>query len=209
MVEKEIYIIRHGQTEYNAQGIVQGRGINAPLNATGRAQAKAFFDVYHTVPFDVVYTSSLLRAQQSVELFVANGVQHIVDANLDEISWGDAEGEGSFTDHSAMFNELMAEWKSGNIHYALPGGESPFQLQLRQLKFLESLQKSPHATILIATHGRFIRALMCTLTQTPLSEMDTFEHANLCLYKVHMLKDGRFTIAEHNNQNHLAELTAQ
>lgn len=209
MVEKEIYIIRHGQTEYNAQGIVQGRGINAPLNEKGRAQAEAFFKVYQNVPFDVVYTSSLLRAQESVELFVAKGIQHIVDANLDEISWGDVEGEGNFTDHSAMFNELLAEWKSGNMYYALPGGESPFQLQQRQLRFIESLRHSPHATILIATHGRFIRALMCTLTETPLSEMDTFEHANLCLYKVQMDKQGRFKILEHNNQAHLVELTEQ
>ena len=44
--EKEIYVIRHGQTEHNKKGIVQGKGVNLPLNETGQAQARKFFDAY-------------------------------------------------------------------------------------------------------------------------------------------------------------------
>ena len=40
---KEIYIIRHGETELNRLGIVQGRGVDSDLNDTGRAQAEAFY----------------------------------------------------------------------------------------------------------------------------------------------------------------------
>ncbi|NDE62419.1 MAG: histidine phosphatase family protein, partial [Cyclobacteriaceae bacterium] len=43
MDRKKIYLVRHGQTDYNLQGVVQGSGIDAPINATGRAQAEAFF----------------------------------------------------------------------------------------------------------------------------------------------------------------------
>jgi broad specificity phosphatase PhoE len=45
-MDKELYIIRHGETDLNKQGIVQGRGINSDLNDTGRAQAAAFFKMY-------------------------------------------------------------------------------------------------------------------------------------------------------------------
>ena len=206
MIQKEIYIIRHGQTDLNAQGIVQGKGVNAPLNELGQKQAAAFHEAYKHVKFDVVYTSSLLRAIQTAEAFVMAGIPHIADADLDEISWGEAEGNKSFTDHSDLFNELLREWKSGNIYYKFNGGESPFDLQQRQLRFIENLKQTNYKTVLMATHGRFIRALMCTLTQTPLSEMDNFDHTNLCLYKVNLLSNGTFQIEQHNNQAHLAEL---
>jgi probable phosphoglycerate mutase len=206
MIEKEIYIIRHGQTALNAQGIVQGKGVNAPLNELGQKQAAAFYEAYKHVKFEVVYTSTLLRAIQTVAAFVKAGIPHIADADLDEISWGEAEGNKNFTDHSELFHQLLKEWKSGNIYYKFPGGESPFDLQQRQLRFIEKLKQSTHKTILIATHGRFIRAFMCTLTEKPLSEMDNFEHTNLCLYKVNLLSNGTFEIEWHNNQAHLMEL---
>ena len=207
MIEKEIYIVRHGQTDLNAQGIVQGRGVNAPLNALGNQQANAFYQVYKHVPFDAFYSSSLLRAKQTIEPFLKPGIPYFADPRLDEISWGDMEGKAGFTDHSELFAELIKEWKGGNVYYKFPGGESPFDLQQRQLSFIEDLKATPYKRILIATHGRFIRILMCTFTETPLTEMDNFEHANLCLYKVDLLSNGNFKIAEHNNQAHLAELT--
>lgn len=207
MIEKEIYVIRHGQTAYNAQGIVQGKGIDAPLNELGVKQSNAFYEVYKHVRFDVVYTSTLLRAQQTAKRFLDIGIPHIITADLDEISWGDAEGSGNFTDHSEMFNNLLKEWKNGNTHYALPGGESPNDVQQRQLRFIAELKQSSVKTVLIATHGRYIRSLMCTISNLPLSQMDTFEHANLCLYKVNLLSNGKFEIEQHNNQHHLEELT--
>ena len=57
MVEKEIYIVRHGQTDLNAQGIVQGKGVDAPLNELGQKQANAFYEAYKHVPFDALYSS--------------------------------------------------------------------------------------------------------------------------------------------------------
>lgn len=205
-IEKEIYIIRHGQTALNAQGIVQGKGIDASLNDFGRKQAAAFYQAYKHVKFEVVYTSSLTRTKETAEAFIKAGIPHIADPNLDEISWGEVEGNSGFTDNSELFEELLGQWRSGNHYYSFPGGESPFDLQQRQLKFLETLKASKEKLILIATHGRFIRAFMCTILGQPLSNMDQFDHTNLCLYKVNLLSDGTFEIEQHNNQEHLTEL---
>ncbi|WP_282456203.1 histidine phosphatase family protein [Chitinophaga sedimenti] len=68
-MEKELYIIRHGETDFNRQGIVQGRGVNSDLNAMGVAQAEAFYEHYKHIPFDKVYTSSLKRTHQTVKKF--------------------------------------------------------------------------------------------------------------------------------------------
>jgi broad specificity phosphatase PhoE len=204
MIQKELYIIRHGQTDHNAKGIVQGKGVNLSLNEKGQRQADAFYQAYKHVPFDIIYTSTLQRAQQSIAGFKALDIKHEIFPELDEISWGDLEGAVSTLESDVQFQNLLMKWKSGDIH-AKPSAsaESPFELQQRQQKFIEHIRSVPHRKILIATHGRFIRAFMCTLTGKPLSEMENFIHFNLCLYKVNMLQDGNFEIELSCEQKHL------
>jgi probable phosphoglycerate mutase len=204
MLQRELYIIRHGQTDHNAKGIVQGKGVNLSLNEKGRRQADAFYKAYKHIPFEIIYTSTLQRAQQSVEQFVQQGIPLEIFSELDEISWGNLEGTISTRESDLEFQTLIAKWKGGDIYAKpSPSAESPFELQLRQKRFLEHLLKTPHKKILIATHGRFMRAFMCTLTNKPLSEMENFIHVNLCLYKVNQQTDGKFSIELNCEQQHL------
>jgi bisphosphoglycerate-dependent phosphoglycerate mutase len=66
MPSKKIYIIRHGQTDFNKNGIVQGAGVDSSLNETGRQQAKAFYDKYKGEGFEKVYVSG------NVEFYILN-----------------------------------------------------------------------------------------------------------------------------------------
>jgi phosphoserine phosphatase len=63
---KTLYIIRHGETDQNLANVVQGKGINASLNATGRKQALSFFKKYSKEPIDYIFTSTLRRTQETV-----------------------------------------------------------------------------------------------------------------------------------------------
>src|SRR5690606_845069 len=145
---------------------------------------------YKHVPFEIVYTSTLRRAQETIEQFKQQGIEHQAFAELDEISWGDLEGAISTFETDQTFKGLLEKWKSGDIHAKpSPTGESPFELQQRQKVFLRHLLSVPYKHILIATHGRFIRAFMCTLTGAPLSDMEKFNHVNLCLYKVNLYQN--------------------
>lgn len=202
MQHKDIYIIRHGQTDSNAKGIIQGKGVNLPLNEKGRWQASKFFEAYEHKPFDVVYTSTLLRAQETVAGFVAKGIRHEVRSALDEISWGHYEGQQSTFDSDPVFLQMLKEWRGGNLSAKPENGESPLELQARQQPFVEELKSAPYQTILVCMHGRAIRCLMCTLTGTPLERMDEFEHSNLCLYQLWYTND-RFQVVQHNSTDHL------
>ncbi|HLP20244.1 MAG TPA: histidine phosphatase family protein, partial [Chitinophagales bacterium] len=71
---------------------------------------------------------------------------------------------------------------------------------------IDYLLTTPEEKILIATHGRFIRAFMCTLTGAPLSDMEKFHHVNLCLYKVNLHDDGKFEIELSCDQRHLEDI---
>jgi len=204
MIIKELYIIRHGQTDHNAKGIVQGKGVDLSLNEKGQQQADAFYRAYKHVPFEIIYSSTLTRAQETIAQFKQHDIPHEIFSELDEISWGDLEGTTATQESSLEFQTLLAKWKSGDVH-AKPSAsaESPFELQERQKRFVAHLLTTGHKKILIATHGRFIRAFMCTLTGKPLSEMENFHHVNLCLYKVNLHDDGTFTIEANCETGHL------
>lgn len=67
---KEIYIIRHGETEYNRLGIMQGSGVDTDLSDIGRAQAKRFYEHYRHIHFDLFIASKLKRTAQTLAPFL-------------------------------------------------------------------------------------------------------------------------------------------
>jgi len=202
-MDKEIYIIRHGETDLNANGIVQGRGINSDLNALGRAQGESFYQCYKHVAFDKLYTSTLKRTHQTVQGFIDAGVSWEQHSGLDELAWGEWEGKTA-TDHSrAAFREIVEEWQSGNYDAKFAGGESPAEVKERLQGALNYiLSKSKERRILICMHGRAMRLLFCILTEKPLSEMADFPHLNTTLYRFGY-QHGKFEMLAFNNTEHL------
>jgi probable phosphoglycerate mutase len=202
-LEKILYIIRHGQTDLNSKGIVQGKGIDAPLNEVGIKQATAFFQAYQEVSFDRVYTSRLKRTYQTVEPFLSKGIAHESLEGLDEISWGIYEGKEQTPEIVTGFEALVTEWRNGNLHIAVEQGESPMQLIERQRLAMDYiLSKEGEQQVLICMHGRAMRILLCWLTGVDPAQMDTFLHTNTSLYKL-LYKDGTVQILENYNIAHL------
>lgn len=200
---KILYIVRHGQTELNRQGIVQGRGLNTDLNEEGRRQAAQFYNAYKDVPFDKIYISNLKRTQQSIQPFIDKGIPYEKLPGLDELAWGIYEGKPSTPETKAAFLQIMRDWVAGNLDVKFEGGESPNEVQARQREALEVIISHPEEeTVLICMHGRALRLLLCTLTGKPLTQADDFPHQNLVLYKVAF--DGeRYQIIDFNNAEHL------
>lgn len=206
MEDKRVYLIRHGETDYNRMGIVQGSGVNAPLNEKGRLQARAFYQQFRSVPFDRVYTSTLQRTTQSVQDFLAFTPHQKVDA-LNEISWGVYEGK-RVQDHDRMaFKVLLEKWRNGDIHASLENGESPVDVANRQKGFLPTLVRNDHErNVLVCMHGRAMRIFLCLLLGLPISQMEAFGHHNLCLYLLTINKAGKAKLLKSNYTGHIAHL---
>ncbi len=182
---KKIYLIRHGQTDLNLQGIVQGSGVDAPLNDTGLWQADKFFQAYRHVKFDKIYTSALQRSVQSVEQFIDLGIPYEQHAGLNEICWGTREGTKITPEEDAYYYNMLERWQQGETHVPIEGGESPEQVAERQKDVLDLILSRPEEeTILICMHGRAMRILLAWLLNYPLYQMDQFTHQNLCLYEL-------------------------
>lgn len=202
-MDKELYIIRHGETDLNKQGIVQGRGINSDLNDTGRAQAEAFYNTYKDIAFDKVYTSKLKRTHQTVKGFIDAGLPWEQLSGLDELAWGIWEGKPNDEQAITAFKGLMEQWEAGDFDAHFEGGESPNDVLLREQEAIAAIKKAKdEKTVLVCMHGRAMRLFLCLLTNTPISEMTTFPHQNTTLYKVELTGD-KFVITEFNNTDHL------
>lgn len=200
---KTIYLIRHGQTDYNLRGIVQGSGIDSDLNDTGRMQAKHFFEAYKHISFDKIYTSKLKRTVQSVQGFINKGIPHEAYDGLNEISWGTQDGKVSNTDMHDYYVEVSNAWASGNLDLQIGGGESPNEVSARQRPIMDMiLSRSDERNVLICMHGRAMRILLCYILGRSLSEMDTFEHSNLCLYLLRF-SNAKIEVIEANYTKHL------
>ena len=203
---KELYIIRHGETELNRLGIVQGRGVDSDLNDTGRAQAAAFFNHYSAVAFDKIYTSALKRTHQTVRQFIELGLPWEQHEGLDELAWGLWEGQPNTEAARHAFREMVELWQGGNYEAKFEGGESPNDVSLRLQETVALIKsRTDEKRILICMHGRAMRLLLCLLLEKPLSEMGDFPHQNTTLYKM-SYTDGQFAVIDFNNTDHLKDL---
>ncbi|HEX7365982.1 MAG TPA: histidine phosphatase family protein [Pelobium sp.] len=180
---KKLYIIRHGETDLNKNKVVQGKGVDADLNDTGRQQAEAFYQCYKSVSFDKVYTSDLKRTRQTVAKFIESGIPWEQLSGLDEFGWGIYEGKKHSPQLNVSFNELINSWADGDYDNKAEGGESPNEVHIRQVEAMNYiLSKKEEQTVLICMHGRALRLLLCYLTGKNFSHMDDFPHHNTSLY---------------------------
>lgn len=197
----ELYIIRHGETDFNRKGIVQGRGVNSDLNELGLQQARSFFKAYHHIPFDKIYTSSLKRTHQTVEPFINKGIEWIKLNELDELDWGVNEGREATPEMKSEFHQLTKKWMEGELHLKFPGGESPIEVNARQKIAIQKILNEPVQHALICMHGRALRLILCELLDIPLSNMDTFPHSNVSLYRL-KYHNNKFEMLDFNNTDH-------
>jgi probable phosphoglycerate mutase len=164
-----VYYLRHGETDWNVGGRLQGRR-DVPLNGRGRAQATQCGQILHDLfardnrdPASFDYVSSPLgRASATMELaraalgLPAQGYR--TDARLSEISFGDWEG---FTIAQLHTHDPqgIAQREHDKWHFLPPGGESYQQMSGRIREWYESLERDTVAT----AHGGTARGLIAIL----------------------------------------------
>lgn len=201
----KIYLYRHGQTLFNTKGIVQGRGVDSFLNEEGRQQAKAFFEQYRDVPFELLLTSTLQRTIQTAAHFEDLGIPTQRMSELDEIGWGVYEGKPADEQMHNAYLGLLKSWAAGNYHDSLEGGDTAHQMGERLGRFAEYLKTLEHRHILVCTHGGCMAYLMAILQEQPLSAMPQYKHHNtgLCMFEF----DGdKFHLKIQDDISHLKSL---
>lgn len=166
-----MYIIRHGQTPWNAKNRLQGRS-DIDLNENGVHLAKLTGEALRGVPFDLAFTSPLIRARHTAEYLLAGrAVPILPDERLIEISFGEYEGRC----FAGPDKNVPAEWFSSFFdapenYKAAPGGESLDDVERRTADFMFDIcgrSKLVDKTILVSTHGCALRGLLNSLRENP------------------------------------------
>lgn len=198
-----IFLARHGETEYNRRNQMQGRGIDAPLNTMGRRQANALAEHFQEQDLQHIFSSSLKRSRQTAE-FVGSICSLDVQAypELDEMNFGVLEGR-VITEIEPELRELQQNWQSGNVEFALDKAESPKMVLDRASTCAEKIiRRREKSTMLFVLHGRLIRILLSHWLDLGLSSMHRIGHSNGALY--HLQWNGqRFESVFLNNTDHL------
>jgi broad specificity phosphatase PhoE len=160
MTLQHVYIVRHGETDYNLTGRWQGT-LDVPLNSKGREQAQATAGAFAGIPIGKIYASDLSRAFETAKAIAnANGVTSIhTDTRLREISVG--VFQGLTREQIAETYPLEFNYWQNSDSYVVPQGESRLQLQARAYAFWQEVietDTTPH--IVVVTHGGTIRWLL-------------------------------------------------
>lgn len=197
-------LLRHGETDFNRQERIQGRGIDAPLNATGVEQAQASGRAIRmAAEVDAVYSSSMRRAIQTASIAMGRPEHEIaVLRELEEMDYGAYEGVPVDLQQGDLAN-LYGAWERGELQARAPGGESPVQVRDRALPAVRTLlDRHPGRHVLVVTHGRVIRILIAALTGMDLSRMGEVPHANGGFYHLE-IDDGTVSVRLRNHTDHL------
>jgi probable phosphoglycerate mutase len=176
---KRLYFCRHGETDANRRGVLQGGGLDEPLNGNGHEQGKALGDVFKSRKIDVIYTSKLRRSIETAEYIRRNKNNYIKMEKfmeLNEISWGIWEGLSDIPGR----DELLKKWEECDFNASAPNGESPNDCIRRAFPVIQNIIESEeeYSDILFVVHGRLLRIILAFLLQRNLLNMSSFSHHN-------------------------------
>jgi probable phosphoglycerate mutase len=162
------YLVRHGESVSNRAGRVQGQE-DVELSDLGHAQAlqvaawsRTVRDSLHdgTVTIAEVWSSPLRRARDTaVAIAAALGLPVMVEEGLCELHAGIFQGH-LWADLETEFPEEVAQWRSGDVHYVIPGGESRAQLAARGRATLEMLAGRDTPGMIVVAHGGVLTAAL-------------------------------------------------
>lgn len=156
-----IYIVRHGQTDWNANQKIQGHSDNA-LNKTGEEQARSLAQTFKHINFDAVYSSDLIRAKKTAELILVEKKLALETSKLlRERRMGKLEGK-----HFSEMDSINKIWAGLDKQQRLiftpyRGYESDGKIISRLITFLREIAVSRlKQTVLVVAHGGIMRVLL-------------------------------------------------
>jgi probable phosphoglycerate mutase len=157
LTRRAFWFLRHGETDWNARNLAQGQ-VDIPLNAVGRAQAKAAAERLRGRGIRTIVSSPLSRAKATaLEAAAVIGRPVEYDKQLEEVAFGDHEGQPMLAE---WFNEWVAE------RYTPPGAESFAGLRARAVGAVNrALERE--APVLVVAHGALFRALRSAMGLEP------------------------------------------
>ena len=109
-------------------------------------------------------------------------------------------------EENIYYEHMLKRWSSGDLDYAIEGGESPIIVAKRLKRGIDHILSQSGEIFLICMHGRAMRILLSLMLGYDLRFMDVFKHQNLGLYILKQNSLGLFSVEKNNSGEHLKDL---
>ncbi|WP_404405110.1 histidine phosphatase family protein [Jeotgalibacillus malaysiensis] len=200
-----VYLLRHGETVWNAEGNKYCGLTDIELSDTGLKQTEAAREILSVVSFDKVYASPLQRAVKTAEVISGNVKNIVTDERLSEINFGGWEGltrsEIEHTD-KLRWDEWLVD--PDTVH-AGESGEKGFDVVKRGLHFFEDLKKHHEDhVILVVAHNTFNRLLATEWLGLPRSSYRSIKMHNAGISILEI--NEKTEVIQWNSMMHLSQL---
>lgn len=157
-----IYFVRHGETDWNIQGKMQGH-TDIPLNATGEVQAHELRKKFKDIRFDAVFSSDLQKAEKTAEIVsLEHDLAIQTTKALRERSYGEFEGRTK-EEVQVIINNLLVKLADEEKKTAklFPEQENDEEVVSRVITFLREVAvANANKTVLVVSHGGVVRELL-------------------------------------------------
>jgi broad specificity phosphatase PhoE len=172
----KLILVRHGETHWNKDGLVQGGDSDIELNDTGLEQARKLAAFFKNEPMTAIFSSPLQRAIATAEVIASHHQLPVeIDQGLKELKVGDLEGT-SISNLRTTFSRFLLQWWQDGEAMKLPNGESLVELQQRAWKVIEGLlEKHKDGTAVVVSHYFVTLAIILKALNLPLDCFTKFK----------------------------------
>jgi broad specificity phosphatase PhoE len=200
-----IYLVRHGQTEWNVQHRLQGHQ-DSPLTELGIKQAEWLGEALQEHNVDVIYSSSSPRAYRTADCIRRHREMNIIECDdFKEINLGEWEGQTQ-SSVKEKFPEQFSNFWSNPADFLVKDSETYGEVRLRALnKLNQIIEEHRGKSILIVTHTVVVKLLMAHFENRALPELWNLPYIHpACLCKIEIV-NGQAEIVLHGDISHYME----
>ena len=197
----QIILVRHGETEWNAQEIFRGR-IDIELNETGIRQAELLAKYLSQVELEAICSSPLGRALKTAEVIAGYHNLHVdTSPRLMDFDYGEWQGQ-PHQEVKERYKELYAEWINSPHQVKMPAGESLDDVRRRAADVVNSIITQYEGTVALVSHRVVNKVLICALLGLDNSHFWKIKQ-DICGITTFTYENGRFILIRHNDTSFL------
>ena len=191
----KIYLVRHGETDWNQAGRLQGQ-TDIALNAQGLEQAREAAERLKEVPFEIAFCSPLIRAKRTAETIIGDRkITLTTDERLRELNFGPWEG----VDIRSIKDAASQPFTNPGSYIPPVGAESFAQLYKRSGEFVDQVLlplEGTYETVLVVAHGGVNRSILNPVLNIPVDDFWRVHMGN-CATAILDCTDGKLSLLEY------------
>lgn len=209
---QRIYLVRHGETDWNARGLIQGGGFDIELNDAGRQQAAMVGEVLANLPITAIVSSHLMRASETADIIHTRfpDAKRLVFNEFGEMRFGSFEGLAmrgpEVIPQTIEKLKTLKEQMGRDANVRCPGGESTAEVETRAKqglsKMFQEISKEQRHIVIVA-HGRTNKVLLASLLLGNALHFGSIQQGNTCINVIDLDREGVWISQAVNYVDHI------